>query len=280
MVEAIRLAGRTLAIALIGVAAACGSQVETTSDDVAGDAGSSASGAEPAERRLDRPVRWESGLLEDLGHSFTIVFTGGQEGDLEINPCVGEYEAEVEETADSVTITLYSLALVDPPDLPDDFGCDAVGYQRRLGVDIGGDGLGGRTVIDGSTGEQRVLIDETAILMPTSLPEGWMEMYRGPQGPAMEFAYGPNKDGFPPLMYLAVPTDNGFYNMDRDTLDWDLTTLEEIGVRGTESGAVLITSQEDGARTFVFEEGGRHHRVTVQAGVDLAVGYAFIDSLS
>lgn len=274
MVRATRLACRTLAIAIVGLLAACGSQVETTNDD-----GQSAQGPEPAARRFDRPVRWESGLLEDLGHSFTIVFTGGQEGDLESNPCAGEYEAEVEEAADSVTITLYSLALVAPPDLGDDFGCDAVGYERRVGVSIGGDGLGDRTVIDGSTGEQRTLIDETSILMPTSLPEEWMELYRGPSGPAMEFAYGPDPDTFPALTYLAVPTDNGFYNMDDDTLDWDLTTLEEIGVRGNESGAVLITSQEDGARTFVFEEGGRHHRVTLQAGVDIAIGYAFIDSL-
>lgn len=263
-------------VAFVALAASCGTDSETVAD------GSSLSqGPEPAAREVDVAVRWESGLLEDLGHSLTIVFTGGSEGNLEDNPCVGEYDVEVQETPESVTITMYALKLVDPPEVAEGFGCDDVGYQRRLGITFGGDGLGDRGVIDGATGELRALIDETAMLMPTELPPGWAEWYRNPQDSAIEMSYGPDGgSGFPPLSYLVAPTDNGAYHMDRENLEWDLTTLEEIGVRGHDSGAFMITSLEDGARTFVFEEGGRHHRVTIQVDIDVAIGLAFIESLN
>lgn len=252
----------------------CGSDASVTGT------GSSSEGQEPAAREFDRPLRWESALLEDLGHSVTIAFTGGREGDLEDNPCVGEYDVEVEETAEAVTITLYSLRLANPPALPDDFGCTAEGYARRLGVTIGGDGLADRRLIDGATGETRIPIDETAMLLPRELPDGWSELYRSPQDSAMVISYGPTGDsGFPPLMYLVAPTDDGFFNMDRENVERDLTTVEAIGVRGNSSGAFLVTSLEDGARTIVFEEGGRHHRITIQSDVADEIGLGFVESL-
>lgn len=252
----------------------CGSESSVTG------VGSSSDGPEPAAREFERPVQWESALLEDLGHSVTIAFTGGQEGDLEDNPCVGEYDVEVDETSEAVTITLYALRLVNPPAVPDDFGCNDVGHARRLGVTIGGEGLGARRLVDGASGETRIPIDETAMLLPRQLPDGWSEWYRGPQDSAMVISYGPTGgSGFPPLMYLVAQTDDGFFNMDRENIERDLTTVEAIGVRGNSSGAFLVTSLEDGARTIVFEEGGRHHRVTIQSNVADEIGFDFVASL-
>lgn len=235
-------------------------------------------GREPAARLRDQTVRWESVLVEDLGHSLTVAFTGGPPENLEDNLCAAEYEADVAETPDSVTITIHQLKLADPPDV--DYGCDSVGYGRVEGIMLGGEGLAGRAIIDGHTGRTMTVIDETLLLEPTALADGWAEWYRGPDGAAMEIAYGPEGgDGFPPLSYTVAPIDNGFYNLDRDTLTQDLTTLEEIGVRGKATGAFLMTSQEDGARMFIFEEGGRFHRVRIEAGVDDAIALAFVESL-
>lgn len=269
--------GRLGLIALFSIgllAVGCGRDAS-----VAG-SGSSSEGPEPAARAFDRTVRWESALLEDLGHSVTIAFTGGGEGDLEDNPCVGEYDVKVEATKEAVTITLYSLRLASPPELLDDFACTDEGYARRLGVTIGGDGLMGRRLVDGASGETRVPIDETAMLLPRELPDGWSVWYRGPQDSAMVISYGPTGgSGSPPLTYLVAPTDDGVFNMDRENIERDLTTVAAIGVRGNSSGAFLVTSLENGARTIFFEEGGRHHRVTIQSDVADEIGFGFVEGL-
>jgi len=166
-------------LALTVLSAACGSA-----------ATSGAEGSGGAAREFDRPVRWESGLWEDLGRSLTIVFTGGPEGNLEQDPCAGEYDVEVDETADSVTVTVYSLKLVEPPGSPDEIFCFADGYARTLSITIGGSGLGERALIDGARGETRSPIDETALMAPASLPEGWSELRRYPLGSAMVRDYG------------------------------------------------------------------------------------------
>ena len=214
-----------------------------------------------------------------MGHSLTISFTGGPPENLEDNLCAAEYEFDVVETPELVTITVHQLKLADPPDV--DYGCDALGYARAEGVFLGGDGLADRTVIDGHSGRTMTVIDETLLLEPSVLPDGWVEWYRGPHDAAMDIAFGPEGGkGFPPLYYTVAPIDDGFFNLDRSTLEQDLTTLEEIGVRGNASGAFLITSLEDGARFFIFEEGGRFHRVQIQADVDNGIALAFIESLN
>lgn len=264
------------AVLLVGLVA-IGCRTEASELDASSDAES----LEPSVREFDRSIPWQSALLEDPGRSVTIAFTGGRDGNLEDNPCVGEYDVEVEETTEAVTITLYSLRLAEPPELPDGFGCTDEGYARRIGVTIGNEGLAGRELIDGSNGQIRIPIDETALLMPSYLPDGWSEWDRQPQNSAMVFFYGPaDGSGFPPLMYLVAPTaDDGFFNMDRENIASDLTTVEEISVRGTPGGAFLVTSLEDGARTIVFDEDGRHHQIVIQSGIPDEVGFDFIESL-
>jgi len=234
-----------------------------------------------AAREFDRPVRWESGLWEDLGRSLTIVFTGGPVGNLERDPCAGEYDVEIDEADESVTITVYSLKLVDPPAGSDTVVCLDVGYGRTLLITIGGSGLGERALIDGARGEVRAPIDRTALLVPGALPEGWSERYQYPQGSAMVRGYGRDEgSGSGELTYLEAPVDDGFHNLNRETLERrELTTLKEIGVRGNDRGAYVITSLEDGARFIVFEEDGRFHQVTIQADIDETVGLAFVESL-
>jgi hypothetical protein len=222
-------------------------------------------------------VSWNSVVVEDLGHSLRIIFTGGLPGPLEENPCHHDYEVEVTETEDDVTLTLWELRPVVSVPAPAGTGCDGVGYEWKLDVSSSV-GLGDRAVIDGHDGSVREVIDETAVLTPTWIPDGYVERYRSFDGPALTVAYGPDDDSFPALMLLSAPTDNGFYNMD-DVRNWDLTEAEDIGVRGNDTGAVKIRSLEDGAVTIVFENEGRHYRVTAQAFVADDVLTRFVDGL-
>jgi hypothetical protein len=253
---------------------ACGS---STVNAGSADGASIGVGPEPVETARSQTVSWNSVVVEDLGHSLKVVFTGGLSGPLEENPCHHDYEVEVSETEDDVTLTVWELRPVIPV-ASEDTACDAVGYRWMLDVSSSA-GLGDRAVIDGHDGSAREVIDETAVLNPTWLPDGYLERYRSFDGPALTIAYGPDDDSFPALMLLAAPTDNGLYNMD-DVRNPDLTEAEDIGVRGNETGAVKIRSLEDGAVTIVFENGGRHYRVTAQAFVADDVLTRFVDGLA
>lgn len=281
----------TLLVAVGLLVAACGSsvveQVEgagsvpVTSEGGTSDAEGSSSGdpdGEPPVTTHGRTVRWESVIVEDLGHSLTVTFTGGPTGPLS-ELCNTDYDIGIEETADEVVLTVYELELVDPIEYPDDYGCNDVGYPWDIEV-TPETALGDRQVVDGHDQSVHPVIDQTQILMPQWMPEGWVELYRSTYDDGLEIAFGPEDSGFPPLQFSSVPTDDE-YNNDDFWRSMDLTTAEGFEVRNiTGSGSYLVTSMEDGARTIVFNDGGRHYFTTVQQDVDLSVAVQFVNELS
>ena len=58
----------------------------------------------------------------------TVSFTSGPPENLEDNLCAAEYEFDVVETPELVTVTVHQLKLADPPDV--NYGCDGHGYAR------------------------------------------------------------------------------------------------------------------------------------------------------
>jgi len=99
---------------------------------------------EPATIRAES-TRWDRAIVDDTGRSLTVDFVAGGNGSL-TEPCNADYEAEVEETAEEILITVYRRELVDPPD--EGHACSAIGYLWGLEVVLA-EPLGGRTVVDG-----------------------------------------------------------------------------------------------------------------------------------
>ena len=125
--EGMRLRLRCLAAGLgLLVSVACGSSTVTAGS---ADGASTGLGAEPAETARSQTLSWNSVVVEDLGHSLGIIFTGGLPGPLEENPCHHDYEVEVTETEDDVTLTLWELRPVVPVPVPEGTGCDGGGYS-------------------------------------------------------------------------------------------------------------------------------------------------------
>ncbi|MEM7271537.1 MAG: hypothetical protein AAF547_00530, partial [Actinomycetota bacterium] len=101
---------------------------------------------EPATVRGE-PHGWDRFSIDQAERRLTVHFVGGSEGSLN-DPCNTAHEAEAEESADRIVITLYRLRPVDPPE---DVMCLAVGYPRQ--VDIGlQEPLDDRIVVDGYRG--------------------------------------------------------------------------------------------------------------------------------
>lgn len=216
---------------------------------------------------------WDSLVIEDLGHSLRVEFVGGRQLPTD-DPCYVDYEVEVKETEASVTLTLWELFPATPVEGSD---CITVGLDWHL--DVTPDAvLGDRTVIDGHDGSSPTVIDDTAVLAPTWLPDGYVERDRSFDGPALTVAYGPDDDSPPALKLLVARTDNGIYHMD-GVKDWAGTDAEDIGIRGKETGAVKSRSLDDDAVTIVLEHGGRHYRATALASVSEDVLIRFVDEL-
>jgi hypothetical protein len=91
----------------------------------------------------------------------TISFTGGPPENLEDNLCAAEYEFDVVETPELVTVTVHQLKLADPPDV--NYGCDGHGCARAERVILDGSGLANRTVIDGHSGRTMTVIDAPGV---------------------------------------------------------------------------------------------------------------------
>ncbi|MFT7474224.1 MAG: hypothetical protein ACI81L_001145 [Verrucomicrobiales bacterium] len=103
----------------------------------------------PAARELGAPLNWTDGSIDPSDQTLRINFVGSPEGNLDRDPCAGEYEAIVEETPDTLIVTIHQVVLSDRSD---DTFCSLVG--NFLHIDLA-HVLDGRTLIDGATGKTK-----------------------------------------------------------------------------------------------------------------------------
>jgi len=190
-----------------------------------------------AETKRSQSTRWDAAVLEEEGQLLRVEFIGGSPGPLQ-EQCNTNYEIDVAETAETVTLTVFQLVLAEPIEWPEGTGCNDLGYFRQLQASLS-EPLGQRTLIDGHD------IDESVLLSPSWLPDGWVELNRKADGPALRVGFGPEGDtGFPPLTFTAAQIDDDRYQLEN---------------------------------TIVFEEDGYLYLVTTSEGID--VGYRFVEAL-
>ncbi len=226
-----------------------------------------------------KTVRWESVLVTGDGGGLEVVFTGGRIGDLSADPCHHQYELDLAEAADQVTLTVHELRPVEAIEWSDDRICTGEGHQVRLTASLDS-GLDGRSVIDGHDGSGRSAIDEAVFLVPGWLPEGWVERYREPIGSLLTIAYDEaGGSAFPLLTLTIAPVDDRGINLE-SIASRDLTESEEISVRGGDLNAVQVTSFEDGATTIAFAEDGIIYQVTLEDALVPTVGLRFVENLT
>jgi hypothetical protein len=120
-------------------------------------------------RPLGQPVPWDGArLVRGQPERVTLYFTGGPPGRRD-DPCVGTYQATAVAGNDRMTVTVHELA---GPPLSPGHGCAAVGYGRTATVELP-EPLGDRPVVDGATGEERLVSDAALLLTPSWLPSGY-----------------------------------------------------------------------------------------------------------
>lgn len=135
-----------------------------------GRAGGAANADAPAVPPARGPVvRWDGArLVRGDPERLTLYFTAGPPGRPD-DPCARAYQATVQPSGDRVTVTLRELP---GPPLPPGHGCALVGYGRTVTVALP-EPLRGRPVVDGATGEERLVIDAARLLTPSWLPAGY-----------------------------------------------------------------------------------------------------------
>jgi hypothetical protein len=118
---------------------------------------------------LGRAVRWDGArLVRGEPERLTLYFVGGPPGPPD-DPCAGNYQATAEPSGDTMTVTLRELP---GPPLPPGHGCADVGYGRTVTVALP-EPLRGRPVVDGATGQERLVSDAALLLTPSWLPAGY-----------------------------------------------------------------------------------------------------------
>jgi hypothetical protein len=136
------------------------------SDRASGSANASIPAAPQAQGRA---VPWDGArLVHGEPERLTLYFVGGPPGRPD-DPCARAYAATAKPTGDRVTVTLRELPAPPPPP---GHGCAAIGYGRSLTVALP-EPLRGRPVVDGATGEQRLVSDAALLLTPSWLPVGY-----------------------------------------------------------------------------------------------------------
>jgi hypothetical protein len=114
-------------------------------------------------------VRWDGArLVRGDPDRLTLYFVGGPPGRSD-EPCARAYQATAQPSSDRMTVTLRELP---SPPLPPGHGCALVGYGRTVTVELP-EPLRGRPVVDGATGQERLVSDAALLLTPSWLPAGY-----------------------------------------------------------------------------------------------------------
>lgn len=107
-----RLAPLVLGVCL--VASVCSADIAYTSAERSVAPAATADGGPElvGERARDTSVGWESVVVGEPSDTIVLSFIGAPIGDLDDDPCAGEYEADVIETSDEVRVTIHTLVVV------------------------------------------------------------------------------------------------------------------------------------------------------------------------
>lgn len=103
------------------------------------------------------------------GRSLVVTFVGGAPYSSG-KACTVAYRAEVSESADEVTVQLFSNS--PPPPDGDTFVCTAEGYSRSVQVDLDAP-LGDRTVLEREPRRRLEVFDGSLLAETTWMPDGW-----------------------------------------------------------------------------------------------------------
>jgi hypothetical protein len=121
-------------------------------------------------QRVATNVPWETAITG--GRRVTITFTGGTPGNFE-SDCNWDYRADVEETADEVTVGLVAVRILVPgADLRD---CTVSSTRWAITTTLA-EPLGSRAFRDDVTQRWMRTVQIETRLTPTWLPNGWVSM--------------------------------------------------------------------------------------------------------
>lgn len=125
---------------------------------------------------------WAGARVAGDGRSLVIAYTGGRPNLSFADPCWTGHRATVTETTSIVTVTMMRLGL-GPGGPPAGRGCTLIGFDQAATIELRSP-LGGRAVVDGSTGAERPVYGRTAraLARPSFLPHGWKLLSEGPWG--------------------------------------------------------------------------------------------------
>lgn len=204
-------------------------------------AGSGASG---------RPVRWDGArLVRGDPDRLTLYFVGGPPGPAN-EPCARAYRATAQAAGDKVTVVLRELP---SPPLPPGHGCAEVGYGRTFELALP-EPLRDRPVVDGATGEERLVSDAALLLTPSFLPVGYRFVSERVEQGIDERAWAP--EGRRDVRLLVEQGDPGMLARP----GYDPVVLARPVVRGTPA-TVWKTRRFDDLVCVSWAEGTTGHRV-------------------
>lgn len=231
----------------------------------------------PGEGALVRGQERRIDSVELVGDGKIVVrVTAAPKGDVFTDPCSERLELDVDETSETVTLTAWTLQPEVAPQLPDNWGCNDVGFEHVLDAVLTAP-LAGREIIDGHSGDPAPVGDRSTALVPGWLPDRYIELYQASNDGVLEYAYGPDNGDFPAIRYTVARVDNQWNNLD-SYRSREAVTVKDRTIQGFEG--VLITSLEDGSRTFVFIDGDNNiHAITAQADVSLIDAERFTEDL-
>jgi len=186
-------------------------------------------------------TEWTDPVLSEDGRRLTIMVGSSGPGD---HPCNQNFEYEVVETGESVTVGFEELPDVAVPP-GDEVGCARIFMAQRFEIELGAP-LGDRDVYDGVGPEPKTVHRLAALVDVTAVPDGWTT-----DGP------------------LAVGPTGWNQTFTRDGADWyfavdqqreaDVTTPEgtptPVTVHGLE-GLRYSGQMNDTMESIVWVEGG------------------------
>lgn len=211
-----------------------------------------------------------------------LAFVGGSPALDPSDPCWVGYRPEVVASDTQVVVTVQTIqssALV-----PQLSGCTMEGYPRAMVVELPWP-LGGRQVVDGATGEERVAFDGSTLLHPRTLPPGWALLREGPGFDEPERSRSWMRTWGPPLE--PSPAAGCVDAIRVDLVQWPdpeppallSATAEPVDVRGTRGllvrrpgGQVALTWSEPGGQRELI--GWRTCAEGAQVELDVLLSFA------
>jgi hypothetical protein len=101
------------------------------------------------------------------------------------DPCTADYTGSAEETDNEVRVTIIARS----PKPPAEYGCNAKGYGRLVDVTLN-EPLGDRALVFEPAGTTQAVFDGSAMLAPSTLPDGWVALSEASWAPDPNLGQG------------------------------------------------------------------------------------------